>query len=80
MNLTDTHEIIIDSKDKLMFHLFERLEMGTNSITSNLVISIMTRYPGFQLQPICSLLCFVTQGGMYHRKESTQGGTLNSST
>jgi hypothetical protein len=28
---------------------------------------------------LCSLLCFVTPGGMYHIKKSTQGGTLDSS-
>jgi hypothetical protein len=29
---------------------------------------------------LCYLLCFTTLGGMYHSKESTQGGTLDSST
>jgi hypothetical protein len=29
---------------------------------------------------LCCLFCFVNPGEMYHNKESTQGGTLNSST
>jgi hypothetical protein len=29
---------------------------------------------------LSSILCFVTPGGIYHSKESTQGGTLDSST
>jgi hypothetical protein len=29
---------------------------------------------------LCCLLCFMTPGGMYHSKESTKGGTLDSST
>jgi hypothetical protein len=37
-----------DSKDKLRFHLVERLEMGTNSYKSNLVLSIIARYLGFR--------------------------------
>jgi hypothetical protein len=47
MNLMDTHEVILYSKDKLRFHLVERLETGTNSFVSNLVLSITTRYPKF---------------------------------
>jgi hypothetical protein len=36
------------SKDKLRFHLVERLETATNAYESNLVFSITTRYPGFR--------------------------------
>jgi hypothetical protein len=42
-----THEVILDSKDKLRFHLVRKLETGTNSFVSNLVLSITTRYKGF---------------------------------
>jgi hypothetical protein len=42
-----THKVILDSKDKLMFHLVGGLKMGTNSFVSNLALSITTRYPGF---------------------------------
>jgi hypothetical protein len=42
-----THKVILDFKDKLRFHLVGRLEAGTNSYESNLVLSITTRYPGF---------------------------------
>jgi hypothetical protein len=30
MNLMDIHKAILNSKDKLRFHLVRRLEMGTN--------------------------------------------------
>jgi hypothetical protein len=43
----DTHKVILDSKDKLRFHLVERLEMGSNSYESNLILSITSRYQGF---------------------------------
>jgi hypothetical protein len=50
MNLIDTHThmVILDSKDKLRFHLVRRLETGTNSYISNLALSITTHYPGFR--------------------------------
>jgi hypothetical protein len=48
MNLMDAHEVILDSKDKQRFHLVRRLEMGTNSYASNLVLSITTRYLRFR--------------------------------
>jgi hypothetical protein len=38
---------------------------------------MLSRIPNYLL---CCLLCFATLGGMYHSKESTQGGTLDSST
>jgi hypothetical protein len=47
MNLTNTHMVILDSKDNLRFHLVGRLETGTNSYISDLAISITARYPGF---------------------------------
>jgi hypothetical protein len=75
VNLMDTHnKVILDSKDKLRFHLVGRLEMGTNSFVSNIALYIIARYLGFQYQPIHSLLCFTTLGEMYHNKEFTQGG------
>jgi hypothetical protein len=39
--------------------------------------STLPRIPNHLL---CCLLCFTTPGGMYHSKESTQGGTLDSLT
>jgi hypothetical protein len=42
-----THKVILDSKDKLRFHLVGRLETGTNSYISNLALSIITRYLGY---------------------------------
>jgi hypothetical protein len=47
MNLTDTHTVILDSKDKLRFHLVDKLKTGTDSYISNLAISIIGCYPGF---------------------------------
>jgi hypothetical protein len=47
MNLTDTHEVILNSKGKLSFHLVRRLETGTHTYISNLALSITTCYPGF---------------------------------
>jgi hypothetical protein len=47
ISLAHTHEVILDSKDKLRFHLVGRLEMGTNSYGSNLVLSIIRHYLGF---------------------------------
>jgi hypothetical protein len=42
-----THTAILDSKDKLRFHLVRRLKMGTNSYISILALSIIARYPRF---------------------------------
>jgi hypothetical protein len=48
MNLTDTHILILDSKDKLRFHLVRRVETGIDFYMSNLVLSIIARCPGFR--------------------------------
>jgi hypothetical protein len=37
----DTHMVILDSKDKMGFHLVGRLETGTNSYIFNLALSII---------------------------------------
>jgi hypothetical protein len=47
-------------------------------VNSSLIYhSTLPRIPNHLL---CCLLCFVTPGGMYHSKEFTQEGTLDSST
>jgi hypothetical protein len=43
-----THEVFLDSKDMLRFHVVGRLQTGTNSYVSNLDLSIIACYPGFQ--------------------------------
>jgi hypothetical protein len=37
--------VILDYKDKLRFRLVRRLETGTTSYKSSLVLSIIARYP-----------------------------------
>jgi hypothetical protein len=39
----DAHMVILDSKDKIGFHLVGRLETGTNSYIFNLALSIIAR-------------------------------------
>jgi hypothetical protein len=40
----DTQTVILDSKDKLRFHLVGRLKMSIDSYISNLALSVITRY------------------------------------
>jgi hypothetical protein len=43
--LTDTNGVILGSKDMRRFHPVERLDTGTDSYGSNLVLSILALYP-----------------------------------
>jgi hypothetical protein len=71
----DTNTSTRGSMGKLMFHLVRRLEKRIYSSLN--YHSMLPRIPNHLL---CCLLCFTTPGRMYHNKESTQGGTLDSST
>jgi hypothetical protein len=69
----DTHTSTPGSVGKLRFHLVGRLWIYSSLIYHSSL-------PRITNHMLCYLLYFATPGGMYHNKESTQRGTLDTST